>query len=314
MQQAIDYFNYKFPGCFAKPSGFFRITNPLSIRSKEVKDKSMGIDLSKNFVHCFREEYKNSVLGFVMDYEECTYKEAVELVGVFSSSVIRRGMKVAKKIKYDHLPSSLTLLTDSLDICVTAQNFLVDEKGLDPAVLQRKGWTVCSNFEDKFYGRIIIPYFRNNKIVYYSGRTTIGWKPKYLNVSAELCGNSASTVFYNEDALNMYDSVYLVEGAIDAETLGDNAIARSGWNLSADQMSMIVQSSCKEIRIVPDKGFLPEAIRVAMKLMEHKDTYIDLVPGDHKDVNDSRGELIKMQSPFKIGNISKLKECSYDPV
>ena len=82
--------------------------------------------------------------------------------------------------------------------------------------------------------------------MYYIGRDYFGNFLRYKNPSKELVGAGKGDLLSNEDALNIYDTCYLMEGWSDAVTMGRAGVPSQGWSLSAIQKKVILTSTCEE--------------------------------------------------------------------
>jgi hypothetical protein len=113
--------------------------------------------------------------------------------------------------------------------------------------------------EKKWYGRLIIPYYKQGKLIFYQGRDLTGTKKqRYMNSEA------SGTVLHNYDELyrKTTDPLFVVEGYFDAYHL--NAVAIQGNNLSEDKIKEINQTKRRKIYI-PDKfgnGIKPALIAI----------------------------------------------------
>ena len=94
--------------------------------------------------------------------------------------------------------------------------------------------------EGDFIGRVIIPFWKNDKVVFFQGRSLYDQHfPKYLTPSTEY-GIKSSDVLYPFDTKQDY--VVICEGPIDAISLqleGVNATATMGSNISNIQISTL---------------------------------------------------------------------------
>lgn len=83
---------------------------------------------------------------------------------------------------------------------------------------------------EKYPNRIIIPYLHNDRCVYYQARALdSSIKPRYKNPMVE---RSRIIFNYNEIKRNTNRPLFVTEGAFDALSIGNEAIAISGGKLS----------------------------------------------------------------------------------
>lgn len=146
-----------------------------------------------------------------------------------------------------------------------------------------KGWGYGTQGE--YFGYIIIPFYIGGNLIYYNARRFMGSGPKYRNPKIEDFGLGKSLIMYNSDALALYKTIYLVEGAINAETMGDEGVATGGKKISHYQISMIQKSDVEAVVILLDPDAISDAIKVALELVYHKHIKVVILP-DETDVND----------------------------
>ena len=100
----------------------------------------------------------------------------------------------------------------------------------------------------RWYGRLIIPIYKGNKIVFYQGRdiTELHHK-KYLNVSVP-----RDNILYGYDNLLVYtdEPLYVVEGWFDAYSL--NGIAVFGNKMTQQQIQWLNRSHRPKV-VIPDR-------------------------------------------------------------
>ena len=132
---------------------------------------------------------------------------------------------------------------------------------------------------------MIIPFHENGKLVYFNARLFIGNGPKYNNPETSDTGLGKSFIIYNKDALSMYRMVYLCEGALNAETMGERGIASGGKAVSRYQINEIIKSPVERIIILLDPDAKDKAIELALKLVNYKKVKVVFLP-EGTDVND----------------------------
>lgn len=255
----------------------------------------MVVNFQMNFVQDWKTGYKESIAGFVADYTKCSFKDAMDFVGhidvpMMTTKVIDMQERTSHAIKFPEGTKSLEHESWFGNIARRYLNERFERHGLDWQYFNQRGWSFC---EDGYWqGRLIIPYKIKGKLVTYTGRSIVNHDTKYLFPRNEDVLVGKSDVVYNQDALFKYNSGYIVEGAIDAETIGDNAIAIGGWKPSVAQIDLIRKSRWKTVRLVPDRGFEYRTTAFGYRLTDVMDVFIDAVPEPHKDVNDCGFDLI----------------------
>lgn len=107
-----------------------------------------------------------------------------------------------------------------------------------------------TNDFSKFSNRLIIPYYKSGKIIYYNSRDITGTSnKKYLT-----CIGQKSNIFFNIDELFRYtiDPLYITEGEFDS--IHVNGVATLGNELTSQQIELLKQSKRRKILIPDFKG------------------------------------------------------------
>ena len=122
----------------------------------------------------------------------------------------------------------------------------------------------------------------------------MGSGPRYNNPNKDITGVGKEFIIFNHDALFMYKTVYLCEGAINALTMGEKGIATMGKSVSRYQINEIIKAPVEHIIILLDHDAQDKAIDLAMKLVNFKKVKVILFPDD-RDVNDlGKKSVMKM--------------------
>lgn len=280
MQHLIEFFSqYKFR---ESSSGYHRFVDPLDTS----KHCNAVVNFERNFVENHKLGYRTTIVKFYKDVVGCSYEDAKLFVGDIATSF------------YCNIPKSLINKSTYLKTCLPDEYLPLyhdsfygercrlywKERGLSIDKLIDKGWGYCE--EGKYKYRTIIPYKVLGKSVYFQARSFMNQTPKYLFPSEPLIGKS--DLVYNQDALYRYDWGFMVEGAVDAECVGDNCIALGGWKLSSAQIDLIRKSKWKELHIIPDKGFELKAKAASFYFKDKMDVYLHTINPEveGKDVNE----------------------------
>jgi DNA primase len=250
------------------------------------KEAKFGINLAMNRTNCFRCGEHPSAIQLAIQLENfTTYAELVEYLnkGDFSGYTYVEEAVELKSRKEVYLPEGFKsiLLGDSL-IAKAARKY-VQKRGFDLNEVAMKGWGYVT--KGKYMGYLIIPFHENGKLVYFNARLFIGSGPKYNNPETSDTGLGKSFIIYNKDALSMYRMVYLCEGALNAETMGERGIASGGKAVSRYQINEIIKSPVERIIILLDPDAKDKAIELALKLVNYKKVKVVFLP-EGTDVND----------------------------
>jgi DNA primase len=304
---------------------------PFQCRGSEGKPNKFAVKFEWERTKCWLCGYSATIPEFVMDYEAVDYPEARDIltseqdIGVDAEVLYSYQAIIKSSVSLPH--GFKSLMDGDTIIGVRARNY-VKSRGFDPEKLDMKGWGYCNEhyvndddpeaYKKDYYGYLIIPFKADGVLTYYIGRYFMGeTKMKYKNPAADQFGVGKSEILYNEDALHLHDEIWIVEGAIDAETMGDFVVASMGWNLSTIQKSKILKSKAKSLVFVPDKknetkDFYLEAVKTAMYFMDHKDVYVidvDRMAGDGKDINElGKAAFIEERKKTKKMTYSKIME------
>jgi hypothetical protein len=132
----------------------------------------------------------------------------------------------------------------------------------------------------KWFARLILPVYKDNQLIFYTGRDLTETRPKkYLNPDI-----SRENVLYGFDKLfvDTEDPLYVVEGWFDAYHA--NGVAVFGNKMTVNQIAWLNRSHRPKV-IIPDKfgdGYL-----LGEQALEHGWSISTPDTGDCKDVNDS---------------------------
>ncbi len=282
MQHLMEYFSQF--NLRVSDGGYHRFINPLD-RSR---NRNMVVNFQYNFVSDWKTGYYNSIAGFISEYSGFSLFDAQQFVGHIDIPILSGNISPSKfddveKISGTKLPDHWVTLLDNSMLGLRCREYL-QGRGFDIDRLDDEGWGFCNDGE--WLGRIIIPYKVKGKLVYYTGRSFIGAELKYKNPKTEEVGIGKSEIFFNQDALYRFTEGWMVEGAIDAQTIGRNAIAASGWKLSTSQISLVANSRWKILNIIPDRGFELKATATGLFFTPYMKVFIHKIPEGAKDVND----------------------------
>ena len=259
-----------------KPRGGFRIT-----------------DTETNF-HCFNCSTKATY--FKDSYVSDDMKLVLKSFGIPDDEIQKLNFKAfgskkthtKKPVQLENpiveipLPSSFyKVKTDGLDKWSNvALEYLDVERGIinDYNFFLSAGKT--TEFEKKWYGRLIIPFYREGKLIFYQGRSFVNNKRKYEN--APITGNSVILYGYDQLYANHDEPLFITEGFFDSYHL--KGVAINGNELTPGKIKVINQSRRRKIYIPDRFGNGKQAALNAI------DAGWDVsVPdtGDCKDINES---------------------------
>lgn len=282
------YFNKKI-GAFDYRHGWMKCRCPYCGR-----EGKFGINLSMNRTNCFVCGEHPSPIQLVMYLEHVdTFTEAKAILesGEFDGYTFKEDKVEIKSRKDIYFPEGFkSILFGKSTLAKSARNY-VKKRGFDINKVAMSGWGYGT--KGKYFGYLIIPFHENGKLVYYNARLFIGNGPKYNNPDTSDTGLGKSFIIYNKDALSMYRSVFLCEGAINAETMGERGIASGGKAISRYQINEIIKAPVERVIILFDPDAKDRAIDLALKLVNFKKVKVVFLP-EGKDCNDlGRAKVMK---------------------
>lgn len=259
------------------------------------RELKMGVNLSMYRTNCFRCNEHPNPSQLVMDIEGFdTYHELINFLnnGQFEELEFHDEKVELAEAKPLYLPNSFRLL--SIGDSQIARSIRSYVKGRGFSIEELCKYGVGYATKEPFFGYLIIPFYYHGQLRYYNARKVIGNGPRYNNPNKDITGLGKEFIIFNYDALEMYRSVFICEGALNALTLGDRAIATMGKAVSKYQLNELLKSSCERFIILLDPDAKKYAINLALKLVAYKKVKVVFLP-EGKDVNDlGRKETLRL--------------------
>lgn len=250
------------------------------------RKEKMGINLSMYRTNCFRCGEHPNPAQMVMDIENIdTWPELIHLLNQdsFSDYTFKEEKVELLEKKPLYLPEHFQNISfGESQLAKTFRNY-IKSRGFDIDVLSRLGVGYCN--DGKYFGYLIIPFYYGKELRYYNARKVIGNGPRYMNPDKDITGLGKEFIIYNHDALYMYKTVYICEGALNALTLGERSIATMGKHISRYQINELIKSPCERFIILLDSDAKDKALKLALELVYYKKVKVVFLP-EGKDVND----------------------------
>ena len=268
-----------------------------------------GVNLGRNRTNCFVCGYHPTPLTLVLELEGLeTYNETLRFLKAFDGVVYYEPIvKEVQRIK-TFLPEGFKSLNVGDSLLARNARTYVKSRGFDPIEKAYQGWGYGTMGE--YFGYIIVPWYIKGELVYFNARRFLGSGPKYNNPKIDDIGIGRSLLIYNSDAMAIYDSIYVVEGFMNADTLGNNAIATGGKKISHYQISMMIKSKANDFIFLLDPDALDDSINLGLEMVNYKRIKIVWWEGE-ADVNDiGREETLKKVNEHKwltYSDILKMK-------
>lgn len=235
-----DYLTTKFAGKFKLSSNGRELIMNSPVDPTD-RRQHFSINLETGLWQDFRKGEKGNFYFLYSYLEGVTYNQAVNRIQIrciynthppvieveSPSNSIQEEMQNFVPVMLDKQPES--------ELEVAAYLYLSDRKILNdkyPFFVATSG---------RFHGRVIIPFWRNEDLMYFQARSLIGQKPKYLNPGSEF-GLKSKNFLFPFDLSERY--VVICEGPIDAISLqmqGVNATATLGCSISNTQARLLAQ-------------------------------------------------------------------------
>jgi len=199
--QIYDTYVYKCHRCGDSGNVYTLYSKLYDVSYKEAKDKLDDIKYDADSI-------KNRLLVHESNDESSVDTELdinlkTDCYGVNDTPTTNAGIRLVRKLK----------------------DFIADRR-INNAFIAHSG---------RYKSRIIIPVINNNKLVYFQGRTLyddIG--PKYLNPSVE-----KTPIIFNSDVIVRDRDIIIVEGLIDAMSVGSQCTSTLGADFSDDKLEIL---------------------------------------------------------------------------
>lgn len=260
------------------------------------RELKMGVNLSMYRTNCFRCNKHPNPSQLVMDVEGFdTYHELINFLnnGQFEELEFHDEKVELAEAKPLYLPDSFRLLSIGDSQIARSIRSYVKGRGFSIEELCKHGVGYATK-KGSFVAYLIIPFYYHGQLRYYNARKVIGNGPRYNNPNKDITGLGKEFIIFNYDALEMYRSVFICEGALNALTIGDRAIATMGKAISAYQVNELLKSSCQRYIILLDPDAKKYAINLALKLVTYKKVKVVFLP-EGFDVNDlGRKQTLKL--------------------
>lgn len=250
------------------------------------RELKMGVNLSMYRTNCFRCNEHPNPSQLVMDIEGFeTYHELINFLnsGKFDELEFHEEKVELAEAKPLYLPEGFRILNLGQSQVAKSIRGYVKSRGFVISELSKHGVGYAT--KGAYFGYLIIPFYYRGQLRYYNARNVIGQGPRYNNPNKDITGVGKEFIIFNHDALEMYRSVFICEGALNALTIGDRAIATMGKAISQYQVNELLKSQCQRYIILLDPDARSYAVNLALKLVAYKKVKVVFLP-EGFDVND----------------------------
>lgn len=280
------------------------------------KTPSFVVSPSKQIWYCFGCHRWGWAIKFIMDIENCTFREAVEILasqlGIKIQWLDPEKEKIMKNVyslfkdiwtyyqnslkKYPEIIDYLLkrwLSEESIekfklgysDSGLDLYRYLKDKWYDDEAIEQTNVFLNIRDKKDKFIGRIIFP-IKNQRwdTVAFAGRIIDKWEPKYLNSPASTIYDKSNILFALFEAkseITKKDFIIITEWYMDTISLHQynfkNAVAVSGTALT-DKHIDVIKRLTKKIYLCFDRDNAGKnATKLAIENLKNKEIELKII-------------------------------------
>lgn len=286
----LTYFTKRL-GTFRYRNGWYRVP----VCPYCGRENKLGINFSMNRCNCFRCQAHPSPIQLAMDVEGFTeYQDLLQLLnnGEYEELKFKEEKFEIPESKVLYLPEGFKNIKEGDSQVAKSIRAYVEKRGFDVSEFSKRG--IGYGTQGKYFGYLIIPYTYHGTLRYFNARNVLGIGPRYNNPDKTVSGLGKEFIIFNHDALEMYESCYICEGAINALTMGDRAIATMGKAVSRYQLNELIKAPCKRYIILLDSDAWGYAIDLALKLVNYKMVKVIRLP-EGKDCNDlNRKNVLKL--------------------
>lgn len=246
----------------------------------DYKDENGGV------YHCFNCDAKGTFLGLYKKLTGKSYRKE------YSEDYILSAFD--ENIKEDHEDIGLTDFSDIIKRdCISSlmEADSIQKKSMIKSLKKFREERMIPEdiklfvaFQGQYKGRIIIPIFYGDKIIYFQGRRIHDFiEPKYINPKVE-----KRKIILNKNMFDINKYIIITEGILDAYMVGNQGTTCLGANLDEIFLKEVMGFTKKGVIIAFDndkkgKRELIEFIRNNKKARKLK--YF-LMPSDEKDLNE----------------------------
>ena len=259
------------------------------------RELKMGVNLSMYRTNCFRCNEHPNPAQLIMDIEGfIEYHELINFLnnGQFDELQFKEEKIELAESKPLYLPEGFRNISIGDSQLAKSIRGYIKKRGFNPDQFSRFG--IGYGTMGTTYGYLIIPFYYQGQLKYYNARNVIGKGPRYNNPDKDITGLGKQFIIFNHDALEMYRSVFICEGALNALTMGDRGIATMGKAVSKYQLNELIKAPCQRYIILLDPDAKQYAINLALKLVAYKKVKVVFLP-DGKDCNDlGKREVLRL--------------------
>lgn len=300
------------------------------------KTPSFVVSPSKQIAHCFWCHRWGGPLKFIMDVENCEFKEAMEILSSLTGVKIKgydKEKETLRKNVYSLFKDIVRYYKKSLENNPWVQKYLLDrwinseslatfefwyaDSGVELYNYLKQKWyddeliiesNVFSDIKikkDKFIGRVIFPLKNiRGDIVGLAGRIIHVWEPKYLNSPASQIYDKSSILYGLFEArweITKKDFIIITEWYMDTIALHQagfkNTVCVSGTALTEKHIGVIKKLTSRIYLCFDNDHAWIQATNLSIEMLKNKDLEVKVISLDGGKDPD---EIIKSGGDFQL--------------
>jgi DNA primase len=203
----------------------------------------------------------HSLVSFIKESLDVSVGEAYKILDEYDDNSLFK-----RKIERTEALASSIILPGSLDNPV-AKRYL-EKRNFDPAYLEQKYGIRYTNMVGDYKFRIIIPIYKDKRIVSFTGRDYTGkQEPRYKNLSIEKSVHNPKHLLYNQDNVKYNaQTIGVCEGPFDVMRLGDGFVATLGIKVTEEQIRLLAKYKNVYVLFDPEKQAQERAKNLAERV------------------------------------------------
>ena len=242
----------------------------------------LGINLTSNYISCWRCGTKGSVIKLVQFYEKVSYQESLEIMEGYQS--FNKPIDYQKYIpqREFHFPKEFNQIHYDAVPASVAQ--FLSGRGFHPFELTKEKELYYPTNNSKYCHRLIIPVYFKKKMVSFIARDVTGTASQpYKACPDELSVFTVKETLYGYDDILPGSPIIIVEGVIDQWKLGKGTVATFGTAWTREQIELIKSLHPSFVFILYDNEDTAQksAIKLSQALWFAATEVFTLI--DHKD-------------------------------
>lgn len=300
------------------------------------KTPSFVVSPSKQIAHCFWCHRWGWPLKFIMDVENCEFKEAMEILSSLTGVKIKWYDKEKEMLRknvyslfkdivryykksFENTPSVQKYLLDRwmssesintfefwyADSWVELYNYLKQKWYDDELIWESNVFSDLKTRRDKFIGRIIFPLKNiRGDIVGLAWRIINAWEPKYLNSPASQIYDKSSILyglFEARSEITKKDFIIITEWYMDTIALHQagfkNTVCVSGTALTEKHIGVIKKLTSRIYLCFDNDNAGIQATNLSIEMLKNKDLEVKIISLEWwKDPD----EILKSGGDFQV--------------